>query len=170
MVLQAQNPLFSGFVSAQELCLVIPAAYHAPVLLSCANINTYLQNNSSIQQLPEPVSELVPLVFQRIEDELTHTFRKETGILFPCIRQQHTVSTHLQPKVIDTMISTHQVLIALFRKQRTLLNQYISSPGWAKELKDFVYEMFLLETHVFRWIQFEQAVLYPQLIKIVQIV
>lgn len=88
---------------------MIPADYHAPVLKSCTIINTYLQNNASIRELPESVTELVQLVFQRIEDELIHTFRKETGILFPCIHQQNTASAHLQPKVIETMISTHQV-------------------------------------------------------------
>jgi len=168
MLLQARDPLFSGFNSAQEVCSVIPADYHAPVLKSCTIINTYLQNNASIRELPESVTELVQLVFQRIEDELTHTFRKETGILFPCIYQQDTQSTHLQPKVIETMISTHQVLIALFRKLRELMNHYISKPDWSKELKNCVHEMFLLETYVFRWIQFEQSVLYPQLIRIVK--
>lgn len=168
MLLQARDPLFSGFSSAQEVCSVIPMDYHAPVLKSCATINNYLQNNASIRELPESVAELVQLVFQRIEDELTHTFRKEIGILFPCIHQQDTQSAHLQPKVIETMISTHQVLVALFRKLRELMNHYIAKPNWSKELKDCIHEMFLLETYVFRWIQFEQSVLYPQLIRIIK--
>lgn len=167
MVLQVHDPSFSGFSSAQEVCSVIPANYHAPILRSCTVIDSCLQNNTSLQQLPDAVSELVPLVFQRIEDELTHTFRKETGILFPCIDQQNNFSTHLQPKVIETMISTHQVLIALFRKLRELMNQYIAVPDYSTDLKNCINEMFLLETHVFRWIQFEQSVLYPQLLKII---
>ena len=168
MLLQARDPLFSGFNSAQEICSVIPTDYHAPVLKSCTVINHYLQNHASISELPESVTELVQLVFQRIEDELIHTFRKETGILFPCIHQQHVQSAHLQPKVIETMISVHQVLIALFRKPRELMNHYIAKPDWSKEFKDCIHEMFLLETYVFRWIQFEQSVLYPQLIRIIK--
>lgn len=166
MLLQATDHSFSGYHSAQEACSVIPSDYHAPVLKSCALVKGYLHQHVAINEIPESVSEIVQLVFQKIEDELTYTFRKETGIVFPHIQQQLAGAEYLQPKVIEAMLNTHQVLIQLFQKLRQLMQHYITKPDWSQSLKSCVHEMFLLETYVLRWIQFEQTVLYPQLISI----
>ena len=147
-----------------EICRTIPSTYHAPILDACSRIRIYLQQHASIAELTEPVSEIVQLVFQKIEDEITHSFRKETGIVFPFIQQQMGGDTVLlQPKVVETMLHTHQVLIELMQKLRQLMHHYVTHPAWPDPLKACMNEMFLLETHVLRWIHFEQSALYPLL-------
>jgi len=164
MLLQAGGQIFSGSGSIGEICRTIPSAYHMPILDSCARIRRYLDQHASIAELPEPVSEIVQLVFQKIEDELTHSFRKETGIVFPYLQQQPgDGKVLLQPKVIDTMLHTHQVLIELMQKLRQLMHHYVTHPSWPDALKICINDMFLMETLVLRWIHFEQSTLYPLL-------
>lgn len=164
MLLQASDHSSSGLFSVQEICNHILTEYHAPILRSCNVIRTYLQQHTPISELPETVSEIVPLVFQKIEDELTHTFRKETGIVFPRIQQiQTSKDTGLQPKVLETMLTTQQTLIQLLQKLRQLMHNYITRPDWPASLRACINEMFLLETYVLRWVHFEQSSLYPQL-------
>lgn len=164
MLLQAGGYIFPGSGSIGEICRTIPSTYHIPILDSCSRIRTYLDQHSSIAELPEPVSEIIQLVFQKIEDELTHSFRKETGIVFPYIQQQMGgAKILLQPKVVDAMLHTHQILIELLQKLRQLMHHYVTHPNWPDSLKTCINEMFLLETHVLRWIHFEQSTLYPLL-------
>ncbi|MBW0179099.1 hemerythrin domain-containing protein [Sediminibacterium sp.] len=164
MLLPAGTHIYQGSGSIGEICSAIPAAYHTPILGSCGRIRTYLDQHVSIAELPAPVFEIVQLVFQKIEDELTHAFRKETGIVFPYLQQQMgDGKVLLQPKVLDTMLHTHQVLIELLQKLRQLVHHYVTHPAWPDALKGCINEMFLLETHVLRWIHFEQSVLYPLL-------
>lgn len=164
MLLQAGGHLFPGSGSIGEICRTIPSTYHTPILDSCVRIRVYLNQHASIAELPESVSEIVQLVFQKIEDELTHSFRKETGILFPYLQQQMGgEKILLQPKVVDAMLHTHQVLIELLQKLRQLMHHYVTHPGWPDTLKTCINEMFLLETYVLRWIHFEQSTLYPLL-------
>lgn len=164
MLLQVGSHLTQGKETLGEICQIIPATYHAPILASCANIRSYLEKHASIDELPAPVSEIVQLVFQKIEDELTHTFKKETGIIFPFIQQQITKDKiTIQPKVVETMLHTHELLIELLQKMRQLMHHYITHPSWPQSLKSCVNEMFQMETDVLRWIHFEQSSLYPQL-------
>ncbi len=164
MLLQAGGHSLPGKGSVGEICRTIPSTYHMPIMDSCGRIRTYLQQHASIGELSEPVSEIVQLVFQKIEDELTHSFRKETGIVFPFIQQQtSTDQVSLQPKVVDAMLHTHRVLIELLQKLRQLMHHYVTHPSWPDSLKTCINEMFLMETHVLRWIHFEQSTLYPLL-------
>lgn len=164
MLMQAGGQIFPGAGSIGEICRTIPFVYHTPILESCDTIGTYLTQHSSIEELTEPVSEIVQLLFQKIEDELTHSFKKETGIVFPFIQQQMGGDkVLLQPRVVDTMLHTHQVLIELLQKLRQLMHHYVTHPNWPAALKTCIHEMFLLETHVLRWIHFEQSALYPLL-------
>lgn len=164
MLLQASDYSSSGFFSVQDMCNHILTEHHTPILRSCNTIRTYLQQHAPIVELPETVSEIVPLIFQKIEDELTHTFRKETGIIFPRIQQPIAAKgVLLQPKVLETILSTHQTVIQLLQKLRQLMHNYVTHPNWPVSLRDCINEMFLLETHVLRWIHFEQSSLYPQL-------
>ncbi|MFZ6025895.1 MAG: hemerythrin domain-containing protein [Bacteroidota bacterium] len=164
MLLQAGGQIFPGAGSVGEICRTIPSTYHMPILDSCGRIRVYLDQHAFIEELSEPVSEIVQLIFQKIEDELSHSFRKETGIIFPYIQQQMVGGkVLLQPKVVDAMLHTHHVLIELLQKLRQLMHHYVTHPSWPDSLKACINEMFLLETHVLRWIHFEQSVLYPLL-------
>lgn len=164
MLLQASDHSSSGLFSVEEVCNHILAEYHTPILHSCDTIRTYLQQHTSISELPESVSEIVPLVFQKIEDELIHTFRKETGIVFPRIQEvKASKVAPLQPKVLETILATQQTVIQLLQKLRQLMHNYVTHPDWSASLKECINEMFLLETYVLRWIHFEQSSLYPHL-------
>ena len=164
MLAQTGGRVFSGADSIEEICSTIASVYHKPILDSCNTIRAYLQQHTAIAELPEPVSEIVQLIFQKIEDEMTHVFRKETGIVFPYI-QQNKKGKGLQPKVVDAMLHTHEILIALLQKLRQVMRHYVTRPALPDTLKTCVNEMFLLETHVLQWIHFEQSALYPMLSK-----
>lgn len=164
MLLSVESHSLPGAVSIGEICRIIPPTYHTPIMESCGKIRAYLQQHASIDELTEPVSEIVQLVFQKIEDELTHSFRKEAGIVFPFIQQQAVgEKIIIQPKVVETMLHTHRVLIELLQKLRQLMHHFVTHPSWPDTLKTCINEMFLLETHVLRWIHFEQSALYPLL-------
>lgn len=164
MLLQTGDQICKNTGSIGEICKAIPGSYHTPILESCGRIAAYLDQHAFIAELTEPVSEIVQLVFQKIQDELTHSFRKEAGIIFPFIQQQQEGGpVLLQPAVIDTMLHTHEVLIELLQKLRWLMHHYVTDPVWPDALKACINEMFMMETSVLRWIHFEQSVFYPML-------
>ncbi len=157
----------SSFQEVKELCKSVEGRFHAPILRSCKHISDCLQKHDDIAELPIPVVELLQLLFPKLQDELTHVFLKESGIVFPWVVawQRDSVTTGINPSVIKSLQQTQHVIMQLLQKIRQLLHNYISHPQWPVYLRSCVNELFLLETRVHRWIHFEQNTLFPHLMK-----
>jgi len=128
-----------------------------------------MSSHPAIRELSLSVSELMQLIFSRLEDELTHLFLKESGIVFPCIKKKYQSTTKLlnpsiDSKVFENLYNTHQIIIDLTQKIHRLMNNYIIKQGWSKAWKNCVNEMSLLENKILFCIQIEEELLYPKVI------
>lgn len=150
------------------LCNLVEFEYQAEIRIACTNIGRYMTKHPAIKELSLSVSELMQLIFSRLEDELTHLFLKESGIVFPCIKKKYHKSKQLSnsfidPRVFENLYNTHQVIIDLTQKIHKLMNNYIIVSGWSKDWKKCVKEMSALENKILFCIQVEEELLYPRI-------
>lgn len=167
MFLNRLDNYSNAALTPEGLCNLIQLEYQPEIMSSCSSIEEYLEKHPFVKELPAPVSEVVQLLFKKLEDELKHLFLKETGIVFPYIKKNYhgTEKVHgntVDVKVVESVHNTHQTIIGLTQKIRQQLNNYVVKPAWSKEWKNCVNEMFLLENSIFQWIHIEQNLLYPK--------
>ncbi len=143
------------------LCLLIENECQREIRNSCKQIAVYFSQESN-KEVPEPVHELVQLLFTKLQDEVEHLFRKESGIIFPAIKKVGSGYT-IPPKVPENIHQTQQVIVNLLLKLRQVLNNYVVQPGWGKAWRACVNEFFLLERELHQWIYIEQSLLYPSI-------
>lgn len=169
MYLNEWNKYSGNFLSPVGLCNLVEFEYQAEIRASCSAIDRYLSTHPAIREVSLSVSELMQLIFSKLEDELKHLFLKETGIVFPCIKKRyHTdkniFEQYLDYKVFETVHNSHQVIIDLTQKIRGLMDNYIIKSGWSRDWKNCVTEMSLLENKILFCIQVEEELLYPKVI------
>lgn len=143
------------------LCNLVEKECQREIRLSCRKIADYFSQESN-KVTPEPVYELVQLLFAKLQDEVEHLFLKETGIIFPAIKNAGP-GYMIPPKIPENIHQTQQVIINLLGKLRQQLNNYVVQPGWCKEWRACVNELFLLEREIHQWIYIEQSLLYPSI-------
>ncbi|HEX3023758.1 MAG TPA: hemerythrin domain-containing protein, partial [Chitinophagaceae bacterium] len=158
-------------LSPTGLCDLIQKEYQPEIISSCKLIEKYFSTHAYINELPSPVSEVVQLLFRKLDDELKHLFLKESGIVFPYIKKNYhntkkSTGNKVDPKVFDSVQHTHQTIITLIQNIRKLLNNYVVKSSSGKEWKQCVSELFTLESHIFQWIHIEQSLLYPKVINL----
>lgn len=154
-------------LTPEGLCNLIQLEYQPEIMNSCSAIEKYLLLHPYIKELPVSVSELIQLLFTKLEDELKHLFLKESGIVFPCIKKNYQGTEKLSndcldPKVFDSVHSTHQIIIGLTQRVRQLMDNYAVKSNSSKEWKDCINEMFALENKILQWVHIEQNLLYPK--------
>lgn len=143
------------------LCILIENECQSAIRSSCKIIADYFAENAK-QELPDPLYELVQLLFTKLQDEIEHLFRKETGLIFPAVKSAKPGYT-ISCKVPENIHQIQQGIINLLLKLRQLLNNYVVQPGWSREWRSCVNELFVLEREVHQWIYIEQSLLYPLL-------
>lgn len=150
----------------ESMCDEIVLSHHTPIMTTCKSVSHFLQSNAVIKDLSAENTELLPLLHQKLEDELSNLFLKETGIIFPSVKNkaaQHA-ATLLAASVLDLVLHAHQLILQLLQKERQILNNYVTSYNWDISWTSIVNELFNLEIMVQRYIHFEQSKLYPILI------
>jgi len=153
-------------LTPEGLCNLIQLEYLPDIMSSCDNIDHFFSIHPSIKEFPT-TSEVVQLIFNKLEDEIKHLFLKETGIVFPFIKKNYIGTENIngnavELKVAESVHNTHQTIIGLTQKIRRLLNNFVVKPSWSKEWKACINELFLLENIIFQWIHVEQNLLYPR--------
>lgn len=169
MYLDEWSKYSDNSLSPIGLCNLVEFEYQAEIRVSCTNIGRYLSSHPAIKELSLSVSELMQLIFSRLEDELTHLFLKESGIVFPCIKKKYHSADKLSipfldPRVFENIYNTHQIIIDLTQKIHNLMNNYTIKSGWSKAWKNCVNEMSLLENKILFCFQVEEELLYPKVI------
>ena len=154
-------------LTPEGLCNLIQLEYQPEIISLCNNVEGYLSKHPYVKEIPVSVSEVIQLLFKKLEDELTHLFLKESGIVFPYIKKNYHGTEAVQGNTVDTKVvesvhHTHQTIISLTQKIRQQLNNYVVKPSWSKEWKQCVNELFSLENSIFQWIHIEQTLLYPK--------
>jgi iron-sulfur cluster repair protein YtfE (RIC family) len=150
----------------ETICDDIVLSYHTPIMAACKSVSAFLQSNFVIKDLSPENTELLQLLHQKLEDELSHLFLKESGIIFPSVKikaAQHAASL-LASSVLDLVLHTHTRILQLLQKERQILNNYVTSYKWEAPWINIVNELFHLETMVQRYVHLEQSKLYPLLI------
>ena len=146
-------------LSPESLCKIIENECQPAIKANCKKIAHYFDEEPN-RELPVAVSELVQLIFAKLQDELQHLFLKESGILFPGIKK-HDPDFLVEPRLSENIHQTQKIIVNLLLKLRQLLNNYVIHPEWSKEWKTCVNEIFQLENKVHQWIYIEQSLLYP---------
>ncbi len=141
------------------LCNFIETECQPDINASFEKITGYfsVENN---KEIPEPVFELAQLLYAKLDDEVQHLFRKESGLIFPAIKKASSGSP-IEQKIPDSIQTTQKVIINLLQKLRQITNNYVIQPNWSKEWKSCVNELFVLESKIHQWIYIEQSMLYP---------
>jgi iron-sulfur cluster repair protein YtfE (RIC family) len=156
-------------LTPEGLCNIIEYNYQAEIKQSRDKIRGYLNDNLQVLELSDSVSDLVHLLFQKLNDEVEHLFKKETVIIFPCIKHHYNGTERILPdrcvenSVYRNIQGTHKVILNLLQKLRQVLDNYITDPAWSIEWKDCLNEMFTLENKIYNWIHLEQNYLYPKI-------
>lgn len=146
-------------ISPPGLCDIIENRCQPEIKSSICNIEHYFTQLSQ-NEIPESVLELVQLLYTKLQDEVQHLFRKESGLIYPVIKKTDAGFV-IEKRAADTIHQTQQVVMNLLFKLRQLLNNYVVEPDASKEWKDCVHEFFQLESKIHRWVYIEQSLLYP---------
>jgi iron-sulfur cluster repair protein YtfE (RIC family) len=156
-------------LTPEGLCNIIEYNYQAEIKQSRDKITEYLNDNLQVLELSDSVSDLVHLLFQKLNDEVEHLFKKETVIIFPCIKHHYNGTERILPdrcvenSVYRNIQGTHKVILNLLQKLRQVLDNYATDPAWSSEWKNCLNEMFTLENKIYNWIHLEQNYLYPKI-------
>lgn len=161
MLMKQWDTKLQEALDPQGLCMLIENECQREIRSSCKEISDYFSEESN-QEVPDPVYELVQLLFAKLQDEVEHVFLKETGLIFPAIRSAGPGYAAPQ-KLPESMHQTQQGIINLLQKLRQLLNNYVVQPGWSKAWRACVNELFVLEREIHQWIYIEQSLLYPSI-------
>lgn len=153
------DTLLQEGLSSGHLCRIIEEEYQPGILECCKKIDRYFSVEPN-GELPVAVSELVQLLFTKLQDELQHFFLKESGIVFPCIKTG-APNFSINSQLSENIHHTQKIITDLLLKLRQLLNNYVIRPVWSKEWKSCVNDFFLLENKIHQWIYIEQSLLYP---------
>ncbi|MBN9299517.1 MAG: hypothetical protein J0I41_21130 [Filimonas sp.] len=152
-------------LSTIELCDFIENEYHNRIKQYCCNVQVFLEANPHIQDLPFSTAELFHLLTDKLCAELNSLLLKESGIVFPFIRQQaktFPAQNCIEIKAADTIRIKQDIITMLLQKIRALFNNYTNQPAWTNQLKICVGELFNLEQTVLQWIHTEQYQLFPK--------
>jgi hypothetical protein len=83
-----QNDTVSNeLLTPEGLCTLILKDYNPSITESCRKIEIFLLSNHYGKDISIPLSELVHLIFMKLNDEIKHFFLKESGIIFPAIKK-----------------------------------------------------------------------------------
>ncbi len=161
MLMKQWDTKLQETLDAPGLCNLIEKECQHEIRKSCRKITGYF-SEASTSEVPEPVYELVQLLHAKLQDETEHLFLKETGIIFPTIKNAQPGFT-ISPKISESIYQIQQGIINLLCKLRQVLNNYVVQPGWSKEWKSCMNELFVLEREIHQWIYIEQSLLYPSI-------
>ena len=171
MQLYQIDSLSQQALTIEGLCILIEKEYHFQIMDSGKKIKEYLLLHSDISDLTAPVSELLHLLFAKLDDEMNHLFRKESALIFPQIRKKYIGNQKRQDAqsigldTIESVRSTQSVISSLIQRIRQLLNNYLIQPHWNQDWKNCVNELFVLENKIFQWMHVEQNLLFPKLVE-----
>ncbi len=146
-------------MSPLGLCNIIENRCQPEINTSISHIDHYFTQLSG-NEIPDSVLELVQILYSKLQDEVQHVFRKESGLIYPGIKKMAT-GFFLEKKASDTIEKTQQVISNLLLRLRQLLNNYVVPQEASQEWKDCVHELYQLEIKLHRWIYIEQSMLYP---------
>jgi len=156
-------------LTPEGLCNLIEYKYQREIQESTGRIEHYLDENAQIVELSDSVSELVHLLFSKLNDEVQHLFKKESVIIFPCIKHHFNGTERIIPttcvenSVYRNIQGTHKVILNIVHKLRQILDNYTADNSWSGGWKDCLTEMFTLENKIYNWIHLEQNYLYPKI-------
>ncbi len=169
MFLQEISRYSQDALTPQGLCDIIEYKLQSEINDSAEKIREYLDENLQVLELSDSVSELVHLLFKKLDDEVQHLFKKECVIIFPCIKHHFKGTEKIVPSnCVDNSVyrniqGTHKVIVNLVQKLRQVLDNYATEPTWSKDWKQCLNEMFRLENKIYNWIHIEQNYLYPKI-------
>jgi iron-sulfur cluster repair protein YtfE (RIC family) len=154
--------------SPAGLCDVIKQEYHPEIEDLLNKIHHFLlQNPADVKDLSLSDSELLQLLFFKLQDETKHLLLKERLLIFPSIQenaQNENNHANIDSKDMTLLMeNTHENILDSIKKIRSLLQDYRVKENWREEVKQCVYNFECLEAAIIEWINFEHNLLYPKI-------
>lgn len=142
----------------EELCNYLEHKVYGSIrqlLQTCHHYNGQLHTME--KDVP---SDLLGLVFMRLQDETQQMMRNDELIIFPLIRNDKGTRPCPARKLpVEMMRQMHQKILQLLEKIRMLSNNYIAKPGWSSAYKIYCSELFSLEQQLQQAIYIKENVL-----------
>lgn len=158
---------YKNALTPEGLCNLIEQEYQPQIKACYSHIYDYLLLHPQISELPVSVSELVHLLFIKLKDEIKHVFLKETGILFPLIKNSFKglskTNNCIDDAVVESLKNKQYHISALLQKIRQLLHNYTIENNYSNDLKNCIDELYTLENKIFEWMHVEQNILFPKI-------
>jgi iron-sulfur cluster repair protein YtfE (RIC family) len=146
-------------IAPAELCNQIELECHPELTASCRQIEDFFNRHGHLI-FSDPVTEMVQLIFFKMEDEVKHLLLKEKNLIFPGIKSSKRLFV-LSPAAWQYIVQTQRVIAELIERIRHLLNHFQTNPSSSKEWQQCVQQFFQLEKKIHQWIFVEQNILYP---------
>ncbi|MDR0793489.1 MAG: hypothetical protein LBE82_09300 [Chitinophagaceae bacterium] len=152
--------------SSAELCTIIQQECHPEIENLFHKIHHFLTQNPDIKDFSLSDSELLQLLFFKLQDETKHLLLKERLLLLPSI-QENTGNEQSRTN-IDSKSMTHLIknargkIIDSIKKIRSLLQDYQVKENWQEDVKQCIQNFEKLETAIIKWITLEHNLLYPK--------
>lgn len=159
MALSFWNIQLGDSIPPAVLCDQIEQECHTELLSLCSDIEQYFDQQAAIN-ISDSTSEMVQLIFLKMEDEVKHLLLKEKNLIFPDIKNSRTLFV-LAPAVWSYIVHTQRGIAELLQKIRHLLHHFQVLPSWSKDWRECVQQFFQLEKKIHQWIFVEQNILYP---------
>jgi iron-sulfur cluster repair protein YtfE (RIC family) len=150
-----------------ELCAVVKQKCHPEIEELFSKIHHFLIQNPDIKELPLSDSELLQLLFFKLQDETKHLLLKERLLIFPSIHEN--IKNEKKQANIDSkdmmllMENAHGNILDFMKKIRSLLQDYLVKKEWQEDVKQCVYNFERLESAIIEWINIEHNLLYPKI-------
>jgi hypothetical protein len=155
-----EDKIIYEVLSKESLSAIIELRVHPHISKICSDIHDYMLQNEQISDIGTAESEMLHIQFEKLESEIILLFKKETNVLFPCLREHPiTPEVCLDDAIVGVMQYAQHKITIMLMQIRQLLNNYIHK-NWSKEFIICVNYFFELENAVFRWINIEQNYLF----------
>jgi iron-sulfur cluster repair protein YtfE (RIC family) len=150
-----------------ELCDVLETKYHAEIKQSCRIIKQYLLENEEIRDVRGSVSDLVHLMFYKLDDEINKFLLKEKREIFPLMIQAFEEGQcEMDEDEIESIKETHLLILKIVQRLRQLLCNYVVKPAWSNWFKECVCEFYRLENKIYKWIHLKENYLFTKVVSV----
>lgn len=152
-------------LSPSQLCHYIEMKQYAPIKQTLELLNGYVQDLQNANESADK-SQLVPMLFVRLKDEISQVMRNDEIIIFPLINKHIEKGSHGSPQLPLSMIrEKNKKIMHILEKFRVIANSYILKPEWTNNERLFFEELFTLDQMITQAIYLKENVLIPKMMK-----
>ncbi len=151
---------------AGKLCTYIDNKHYQPIKRLLDTVTDYIDEWGHESGEHEKV-DMMSILFYRLKDEIEQLIRNDTLVIFPLIRNDHSVKPCQGRKLpLDMIHSKNKKIMYMMEKMRAMANGFIAKPDWTANYRILCDEIHNLEQQVLQSIYLKENVLLPKVEKL----